>query len=76
MGIFDKFKKKKEVKRPRKIAVTPRMAGYNEFVDMLKKKGFPAQSPGAFNFDKNAAKDIFHEVFGEDFGKSSKNENK
>ena len=63
-------------KKTRKIAVTPRMAGYNEFVDMLKKKGFPAQSPGALNFDKNAAKDIFHEVFGEDFGKSSKNESK
>ena len=63
-------------KKTRKIAVTPRMAGYSEFVDMLKKKGFPAQSPGAFNFDKNAAKDIFHEVFGEDFGKSSKNESK
>lgn len=62
-------------KKTRKIAVTPRMAGYNEFVDMLKKKGFPAQSPGAFNFDKNA-EDIFHEVFGEDFGKSSKNEGK
>ena len=76
MGIFDKFKKKKEVKRPRKIAVTPRMAGYNEFVDMLKKKGFPAQSPGSFDFDKNAAKDIFHEVFGEDFGKGSKNGSK
>ena len=57
-------------KKTRKIAVTPRMAGYNEFVDMLKKKGFPAQSPGALNFDKNAAKDIFHE----DFGKGSKNE--
>lgn len=63
-------------KKTRKIAVTPRMAGYNEFVDMLKKKGFPAQSPGAFNFDKIAAKDIFHEVFGEDFGKDSKNESK
>ena len=47
-----------------------------KFVDMLKKKGFSAQSPGAFNFDKNAAKDIFHEVFGEDFGKGSKNESK
>ena len=46
------------------------------FADMLKKKGFPAQSPGALNFDKNTAKDIFHEVFGQDFGKSSKNENK
>ena len=46
-----------------------------KFVDMLKKKGFPAQSPGAFNFDKNA-EDIFHEVFGEDFGKGSKNESK
>ena len=63
-------------KKTRKIAVTPRMAGYNEFVDMLKKKGFPAQSPDAFNFEKNAVKDIFHEVFGEDFGKSSKNEGK
>lgn len=50
-------------KKTRKIAVTPRMAGYSEFVDMLKKKGFPAQSPGAFNFDKNAVEDIFHEVF-------------
>lgn len=57
-------------KKTRKIAVTPRMAGYNEFVDMLKKKGFPAQSPGAFNFDRNAAKDIFYG----DFGKGSKNE--
>ena len=63
-------------KKTRKIAVTPRMAGYNEFVDMLKKKGFPAQSPGAFDFDKIAAKDIFYEVFGEDFGKSSKDESK
>ena len=54
-----------------KIAVTPRLAGYNEFVDMLRKKGFPAQSPSALNFDKNTAKDIFHEVFGEDFGKGS-----
>ena len=62
-------------KKTRKIAITPHMAGYSEFVDMLKKKGFPAQSPGAFNFDKNA-EDIFHEVFGEDFGKDSKNENK
>lgn len=63
-------------KKTRKIAVTPRMAGYSEFVDILKKKGFPSQSPNAFNFDKYAAKDIFHEVFGEDFGKGSKNENK
>lgn len=66
-------------KKTRKIAVTPRMAGYSEFVDMLKKKGFPSQSPNAFNFDKfdkNAVKDIFHEVFGEDFGKDGKNENK
>ena len=63
-------------KKTRKIAVTPRMAGYSEFVDMLKKKGFPSQSPGALNFDKIAARDIFHEVFGEDFGKGSKNENK
>ena len=62
-------------KKTRKIAVMPRMAGYNEFVDMLKKKGFPAQSPGAFNFEKNA-EDIFREVFGEDFGKDSKNESK
>jgi hypothetical protein len=43
---------------------------------MLRKKGFPAQSPSALNFDKNTAKDIFHEVFGEDFGKGSKNGNK
>ena len=63
-------------KKTKKIAVTPRLAGYNEFVDMLRKKGFPAQSPSALNFDKNTAKDIFHEVFGQDFGKSSKNENK
>ena len=63
-------------KKTKKIAVTPRLAGYNEFVDMLRKKGFPAQSPGTFNFDKNAAKDIFHEVFGEDFGKGSKNGSK
>jgi len=28
------------------------------------------------NFDKNTAKDIFHEVFGEDFGKGSKNGSK
>lgn len=62
-------------KKTRKIAITPHMAGYSEFVDMLKKKGFPVQSPGAFNFDKNA-EDIFHEVFGEDFGKDSKNESK
>jgi hypothetical protein len=39
---------------------------------MLKKRGFPAQSPGALNFDKNAAKDIFNEVFGQDFGKSAR----
>lgn len=63
-------------KKTKKIAVTPRLAGYNEFVDMLKKKGFPVQSPNALNFDKNAVKDIFHEVFGEDFGKDGKNENK
>jgi hypothetical protein len=63
-------------KKTKKIAVTPRLAGYNEFVDMLRKKGFPAQSPSALNFDKNTAKDIFHEVFGEDFGKGSKNGNK
>ena len=62
-------------KKTRKIAVTPRMAGYSEFVDMLKKKRFPAQTPGTLNFNKNA-EDIFHEVFGEDFGKGSKNENK
>ena len=63
-------------KKTKKIAVTPRLAGYNEFVDMLRKKGFPAQSPSAFNFDTITAKDIFHEVFGEDFGKGSKNGNK
>ena len=28
-------------KRTKKIAVTPRMAGYSEFADMLKKKDFP-----------------------------------
>lgn len=27
-------------KKTKKIAVTPRLAGYNEFVDMLRKKGF------------------------------------
>lgn len=63
-------------KKTKKIAVTPRLAGYNEFVDMLRKKGFPVQSPGTLNFDKNTAKDIFHEVFGEDFGKGSKNGSK
>lgn len=63
-------------KKTKKIAVTLRMTGYSEFLDMLKKKGFPAQNPGTLNFDKNAAKDIFHEVFGEDFGKGSGNKGK
>ena len=60
----------------KKIAVTPRMAGYNEFVDMLKKKGFPVQRPGSFNFDNIAAGEIFHEMFGEDFGKDHGNKGK
>lgn len=30
-------------KKAKKIAVNPRMAGYDEFVAMLRKKGFPAQ---------------------------------
>lgn len=63
-------------KKIKKIAVSPCMVGYNEFVDMLKKKGFSAQSPGVFNFDKKAARNIFHEVFGEDFGKDSKDKGK
>lgn len=57
----------------KKIAVTPRMKGYSEFVEMLKKKGFPTQSPGFCQFDKNVAGEIFREMFGEDFGKDSRN---
>lgn len=67
------FHDKKKIK---KIAVTPRMAGYHEFVEMLRKKGFPAQSPGAVNFDKKAANDIFQEFFGEDFGKDGRNKDR
>ena len=52
------------------------MAGYDEFVEMLKKKGFPAQRPGAVNFDKKATKDIFNEIFGEDFGKDGRKDGK
>ena len=63
-------------KKIKKIAVTPRMAGYDEFVEMLKKKGFPAQRPGAVNFDKKATKDIFNEIFGEDFGKDGRKDGK
>ena len=63
-------------KKIKKIAVTPHMAGYDEFVEMLKKKGFPAQRPGAVNFDKIVTKDIFNEIFGEDFGKDGRKDGK
>ena len=66
----------RDQKKIKKIAVTPRMTGYDEFVGMLRKKGFPAQNPGTISFDsfdKETASEIFREVFGEDFGKGGGN---
>lgn len=59
-------------KKIKKIAVTPRMTGYHEFVETLREKGFSAQNPGFAQFDQEAVGQIFHEMFGEDFGKGGK----
>ena len=58
------------------VKITVSFDGMNYKMRRRTFKGFPAQSPGTLNFDKNTAKDIFHEVFGEDFGKCSKNGSK
>lgn len=53
-----------------KIALTPSMTGYNEFVATLKEKGFPEAKPSNPG-DLDAGK-VFQDFFGEDFGKNSR----
>lgn len=50
----------------KKIALNPRMKGYEQLIAMFQKKGLSA-APAA-NFAHIDPKDIFHQMFGEQFG--------
>lgn len=54
----------------KKIALNPRMKGYEQLIAMFQKQGLSAAS--AANFAQVDPKDIFHQMFGEEFGKSGK----
>lgn len=56
-------------KKEKKICVTSRMKGYNDFLSTLEKKGFIA--PRCFIANEVDLKEIVNSVFGEQFGKDN-----
>lgn len=68
------FPEKKKIKH---ILAVPRMAGYDEFIAMLKKKNVPAhEADGGIVYDKKWADEVFHQITGEPLYKKDKRNQK
>lgn len=74
-GVWDfYFPKRGKIKH---LIATRRMAGYDEFIAMLKKKKAPAhEADGRVIYDKEWADKIFREVTGEPLYKKNKHDQK
>ncbi len=54
----------------KKIGLNPQMEGYEQLIAMLRKKGLSAAQ--ASNFVEVDPKDVFQQIFGQQFGKGGK----